>query len=72
MLPLAAMALSTAELRIPITVAVGLVGLLITGFVSAAISGSSKIRPILRNIVGGSIAMLLTWSIGRLFGVGAS
>jgi VIT1/CCC1 family predicted Fe2+/Mn2+ transporter len=71
MLPLAAMELSPAELRIPITVVVGLVGLLITGVVSAAISGSSKTRPILRNIVGGSIAMLLTWSIGRLFGVGA-
>jgi VIT1/CCC1 family predicted Fe2+/Mn2+ transporter len=70
-LPLAAMGLCAAELRIPITVAVGLVGLLITGTVSAVISGSSKTRPILRNIIGGSIAMLLTWSIGHLFGVGA-
>jgi VIT1/CCC1 family predicted Fe2+/Mn2+ transporter len=72
LLPLAAMALLSADLRIPVTVAVGLVGLLITGTVSAVISGSPKTRPILRNIVGGSIAMLLTWAIGHLFGVGAS
>jgi VIT1/CCC1 family predicted Fe2+/Mn2+ transporter len=35
------------------------------------ISGSPKTRPILRNLVGGSIAMLLTWGIGHLFGLGA-
>ncbi len=72
MLPLAAMALCSAEVRIPVTVMVGLVGLLITGAVSAVISGSPMARPILRNIVGGSIAMAATWSIGHLFGVGAS
>jgi len=71
LLPLAAMALCPADYRIPATVLVGLVGLLITGTVSATISGSPKMRPIVRNIVGGAIAMALTWSIGHLFGVGA-
>jgi VIT1/CCC1 family predicted Fe2+/Mn2+ transporter len=66
------MLLCPAGLRIPVTVVVGLVGLFITGWTSAVISGSPKIRPILRNVVGGSIAMLLTWSISRFFGVGAS
>jgi VIT1/CCC1 family predicted Fe2+/Mn2+ transporter len=72
LLPLAAMFLSPAELRIQITVVVGLIGLFVTGVVSAVISGSSWSRPILRNLVGGSIAMLLTWAIGHLFGVGAA
>jgi len=72
LLPLAAMELCSAELRIPVTVVVGLVGLLITGTLSAVISGSPKTRPIMRNIIGGSIAMAATWSIGHLFGVGAS
>jgi len=72
LLPLAAMFLSPKELRIPVTVMVGLAGLLLTGAVSAVISGSPKTRPIMRNIVGGSIAMAATWSVGHLFGVGAS
>ncbi len=71
LLPLVSMLLCPAGLRIPVTVSVALVGLFITGWTSAVISGSPKIRPILRNVVGGSIAMLLTWSISRFFGVGA-
>jgi vacuolar iron transporter family protein len=70
MLPLASMILSPADLRIVVTVAVGLVGLFITGVVSARISGFPLTRPIARNVIGGSIAMALTWAISRLFGVG--
>ena len=68
-LPLASMFLCPQELRIPVTVVVGLVGLLLTGWTSAVISGSSKTRPIVRNVVGGSVAMLLTWGISQLFHV---
>jgi vacuolar iron transporter family protein len=70
LLPLLSMVLCPAELRIPVTVVVGLVGLFLTGWTSAVISGSSKTRPIARNVVGGGIAMLVTWGISRLFGVG--
>jgi VIT1/CCC1 family predicted Fe2+/Mn2+ transporter len=69
-LPLGAMALGPLEVRIPLTVAVGLVGLFLTGWLSARISGSGLSRPILRNVLGGSAAMALTWVIGHLFGVG--
>jgi vacuolar iron transporter family protein len=69
LLPLASMLLAPAELRIPVTVVVGLVGLLLTGWASAVISGSSRTRPIVRNVIGGSIAMLLTWGISQLFHV---
>jgi VIT1/CCC1 family predicted Fe2+/Mn2+ transporter len=44
-------------------------GLLLTGWVSALISGSKMGRPIMRNVIGGSAAMALTWGIGHLFGV---
>jgi VIT1/CCC1 family predicted Fe2+/Mn2+ transporter len=64
------MLLCPVGLRIPVTVIVGLVGLFFTGWASAVISGSPKRRPIVRNVVGGSVAMLLTWGISRLFGVG--
>jgi len=63
LLPLVSMVLCPAPVRVPITVAVGLVGLFLTGWTSAVISGSSKTRPILRNVIGGAIAMLLTWGI---------
>ena len=69
LLPLASMLLFAAGLRIPVTVIVGLVGLLLTGWTSAVISGSPKKRPILRNVVGGSLAMLLTWGVSQFFGV---
>jgi vacuolar iron transporter family protein len=72
LLPLTTMFVCSEQLRIPVTVAVGLVGLLLTGTISAIISGSPKTRPILRNLVGGSIAMMLTWTIGHMFGVGAA
>ncbi len=69
LLPLVSMLLCPAELRIQVTVVVGLVGLLLTGWTSAVISGSPKARPILRNVIGGAIAMLLTWGITHAFGV---
>ena len=70
LLALASMLLCATELRIPVTVIVALVGLFLTGWTSAVISGSSKARPILRNVFGGAAAMLLTWGISRFFGVG--
>jgi len=71
LLPLGAMLLSPVEVRIPVTVFVGLAGLFLTGLTSAVISRSPRTRPILRNVIGGSIAMLLTWGISRFFGIGA-
>ena len=70
LLALVSMLLCATELRIPVTVIVALVGLFLTGWTSAVISGSSKTRPILRNVLGGAVAMLLTWGISRFFGVG--
>jgi VIT1/CCC1 family predicted Fe2+/Mn2+ transporter len=69
LLPLVSMLLCAAALRIPVTVIVGLIGLFLTGWLSAVISRSPKTRPIVRNVVGGALAMLLTWSISHLFGV---
>ncbi len=72
LLPLISMLLCPSGLRIPVTVIVGLGGLFVTGWTSALISASGRRRPIIRNVIGGSAAMLLTWGISRLFGVGAS
>jgi vacuolar iron transporter family protein len=70
LLPPASMLLCRDGLRIQVTVSVGLVGLIFTGWTSSVISRSQKTRPIIRNVIGGSVAMLLTWGISRFFGVG--
>jgi VIT1/CCC1 family predicted Fe2+/Mn2+ transporter len=69
LLPLASMVLCPAGLRIPVTVTVALIGLFFTGLTSALISGSPRTRPIVRNVIGGGVALLLVWGISRLFGV---
>jgi VIT1/CCC1 family predicted Fe2+/Mn2+ transporter len=69
LLPLGAMVLAPAGLRIPATVACAILGLFVTGWLSALIAETRPIRPIVRNVAGGSAAMLLTWLIGQLFGV---
>ncbi len=66
--PLAAMYLG-GEMRVPLTVCVGAVGLLLTGWISAVISGSGKTKPILRNVVGGLAAMVITYGVNQFFGV---
>lgn len=68
-LPLAAMLLSPAATRIEVTVVTALVTLAMTGWISGTFSGTPRRVPVLRNMLGGGVAMALTWGIGRLFGV---
>lgn len=68
-LPLLAIMLLPEGLRIPLTLAVAVLGLFVTGWFSGHVSESAKHHPILRNVLGGSAAMALTWGIGHLFGV---
>ncbi len=69
LLPLLVMVLTPVAIRIPATVVISVIGLMVTGWVSAHISDSAKGHPILRNAIGGSLAMALTWGIGHLFSV---
>jgi VIT1/CCC1 family predicted Fe2+/Mn2+ transporter len=68
-IPLIAITLPPAEARIPVTFAAVLVALLITGTLSAQAGGSSKVTAILRVVIGGVIAMIITFGIGKIFGV---
>lgn len=68
LLPLIAIALSPIPLRIPVTVAVVLLALVITGVVSAALGGAPKTRAVLRNFIGGGLALAITYLIGHLAG----
>jgi VIT1/CCC1 family predicted Fe2+/Mn2+ transporter len=68
LLPLIAITVPPAHLRVPITVAAVLVALGVTGAVSARIGTTTLTRPFWRNVIGGSVAMAVTYGIGTLVG----
>ncbi|UCR87933.1 VIT1/CCC1 transporter family protein [Mycetocola spongiae] len=68
LLPLLAILLPPAELRIPVTFIAVLLALALTGAVGARLGGSHWLRPTLRVVVGGALALLATFAIGSLLG----
>ena len=68
-LPIAAITLAPANIRIIVTFVAVLLALVVTGTVSARLGGAGKRRAVLRLVVGGAAAMAVTWGVGRLLGV---
>jgi VIT1/CCC1 family predicted Fe2+/Mn2+ transporter len=68
LLPLIAILVAPVALRIPVTVAAVLLALVITGAVSARLGGAPKHRAVLRNFIGGGLALAITYVIGHLVG----
>lgn len=67
-LPLLAIILLPAGIRIPVTFVAVLVALAITGALSAQVGGSSRRRAITRLVAGGASAMAVTYLVGTLLG----
>ena len=67
LLPVLAMLLP-ASVRIPVTFVVVLLALAGTGTMSARIGGGPPRRSVARVVVGGALAMLITFGIGQLIG----
>jgi VIT1/CCC1 family predicted Fe2+/Mn2+ transporter len=67
-IPLLAILLPPADLRIPVTFVAVLLVLVITGSLSAYAGGAKKSTATIRVVVGGVIAMAITYGIGKLFG----
>jgi len=67
-LPLLAILLPPEAVRVPITFAVVLIALALTGWLSSWIGGSPPLRPTIRVVVGGAIALAATFLIGTLLG----
>jgi VIT1/CCC1 family predicted Fe2+/Mn2+ transporter len=65
-LPLLAIGLLPGALRIPGTVVAVLAALVVTGVTSARLGRAPVGRAVLRNVVGGGIAMAVTYGIGSL------
>jgi len=68
LLPLIAITVPPANLRVPITVVAVLVALAVTGVVSGRIGKTPLVKPFWRNVLGGSAAMAVTYGIGTLVG----
>ncbi|MCU1474673.1 VIT1/CCC1 transporter family protein [Amnibacterium sp.] len=67
-LPLLAITLLSAVVRIPATVVVVILALALTGAIGARLGGAHPLRPTLRTVIGGGLALLLTFLIGHLLG----
>lgn len=68
LIPLVAILLPGPGLRIQITFAATLVGLAATGVGAAAIGGAPRLRAATRTVVGGALALMVTYVVGLLFG----
>ncbi|MCK2036941.1 VIT family protein [Microbacterium sp. SSW1-49] len=68
LLPLLAILLPPPEVRVQVAFAVVLVALALTGFISARIGGNPAIRPTIRVVIGGALALGVTFGIGTLLG----
>lgn len=68
LLPVLAIGLVPAVARIGVTVVAVLLALVVTGTASAALGKAPPGRAVLRNVVGGAVAMGVTYGIGALVG----
>jgi vacuolar iron transporter family protein len=67
-IPLVAILLPPASIRIPTTFAAVVADLAITGSLSAQIGGANKTTATVRVVLGGVLAMIITFGIGKLVG----
>lgn len=67
-LPVMVMLLSSSAGRVPITMAVTVVGLVALGSLGARLGGAPQGRPAVRVFIGGTLALLISLGIGRLTG----
>jgi VIT1/CCC1 family predicted Fe2+/Mn2+ transporter len=67
-IPLIAIVVTPAAVRLPVTVVAVLAALVATGVVSARLGGARSLRAVVRNVVVGSLAMGLTYAVGWLVG----
>ncbi|SEJ70808.1 VIT1/CCC1 transporter family protein [Demequina mangrovi] len=66
--PLLTAVLAPDALKVPLTFGVVIIALAISGTVSARLGHAPRLRAILRNVAGGSLAMAITYGIGSFAG----
>lgn len=69
-IPMIAILLPETGVRVPITFFAVLIALALTGTISATLGGARKTRAVLRVVLGGAVAMAVTYGVGQLMGTG--
>lgn len=69
LLPLLAISVPPPSLRVPTTVVAVLCALGLTGVISGRLGEAPLTRPFWRNVIGGTVAMAVTYGIGTLVGL---
>jgi len=69
LIPIVAVMFAPERIRIVATFISVIVALAITGFLSARTGGSSKRVAVIRVVLGGMLAMVITFGIGKIFGI---
>lgn len=69
-IPLIAILVPPEEWRVPVTFIAVLLALVVTGIVSARVSGASVTKVTTRVVLGGAVAMIVTFGIGKIFDTG--
>lgn len=72
LLPILSVLVASDSSRGVAVTVVTLLTLALTGFISAWISGTNKMRSILRLLIGGALGLAVTYGIGLLFDTGAA
>lgn len=67
--PLIVIVLSPGPYRVPVTFTAVIIALVITGIVSAKVSGANILKATIRVVFGGALAMIVTYTVGSLFHV---
>ncbi|MCZ9293945.1 VIT1/CCC1 transporter family protein [Corynebacterium meitnerae] len=70
LLPLVAVLLAPEMARVVVTVVVTLIALAITGAISAKLGGAKPAKAVVRLVVGGGLALAVTYLVGTLLGTG--
>lgn len=68
LLPLVAVVLAPPSTRVPVTFVAVVVALAMTGSISARLGQAHRLRAVARLVVGGALAMGITFGIGALLG----
>lgn len=71
-IPLVAVLVTSRHTRVAVTFIAVLMALCVTGYLSATVGAASRKRAILRVVIGGALAMVITYFIGHLFGAAVS
>jgi VIT1/CCC1 family predicted Fe2+/Mn2+ transporter len=68
-IPLVAILLPPAQMRIPVAFISVIIALVVTGALSARVGRANPKRATFRVVLGGALAMIVTYGLGRLLGV---